>query len=250
MRANADGRVPGLATQSSPVRPAVAGVRQAEERRLVSVVFVELVPAGLGGQVDPEDLRELISAGLAQTMTEVEAFGGTVASISGFGMSVLFGAPQSHEDDPERALRASLRIAAAVGQPARSRQRRLWRRVQSRTAAPQAALSVRIGVESGTAVVGPMGDGDQMRYGAVGEVVGLAAALQSAAKPGTVLVARLPVQPPKRSSSGAEPGHTRALGRQPAQRELSRGSAATIGCRGRPASSGGAGHARRASVPN
>ena len=83
----------------------------------MSVVFVELVPAGLGGQVDPEDLRELISAGLAQTMSEVEAFGGTVASISGFGMSVLFGAPQSHEDDPERALRAALRIAAAVGQP-------------------------------------------------------------------------------------------------------------------------------------
>ena len=83
----------------------------------MSVVFVELVPAGLGGQADPEDLRELFSAGLAQTMSEVEAFGGTVASISGFGMSVLFGAPQSHEDDPERALRAALRIAAAVGQP-------------------------------------------------------------------------------------------------------------------------------------
>ena len=49
----------------------------------MSVVFVELVPAGLGGQADPEDLRELISAGLAQTMSEVEAFGGTVASISG-----------------------------------------------------------------------------------------------------------------------------------------------------------------------
>ena len=51
-----------------------------------------------------------------------------------------------------------------------------------------AVLSVRIGVESGTAVVGPMGDGDQVRYGAIGEVVGAAAALQSAAKPGTVLV--------------------------------------------------------------
>jgi hypothetical protein len=46
----------------------------------VSVVFVELAPTGLGGQADPEDLRELISSRLAQTMTEVEAFGGTVAS--------------------------------------------------------------------------------------------------------------------------------------------------------------------------
>ena len=211
----------------------------------MSVVFVELVPAGLGGQADPEDLRELFSAGLAQTMSEVEAFGGTVASISGFGMSVLFGAPQSHEDDPERALRAALRIAAAVGQPGPDGGALLgWR--GSRMAAAQAALSARIGVESGTAVVGPAGDGDQMRYGAVGEVVGLAATLQSAAKPGTVLVARPPVQPPRRFRVGAQPGHTRALGGQPAQGELSRGGAARIGRRGRPPWPGGPGHARRA----
>jgi class 3 adenylate cyclase/tetratricopeptide (TPR) repeat protein/two-component SAPR family response regulator len=183
----AEGRGPGLTTRSSPAEPGLARVRQAEERRLVSVVFVELVPAGLGRQVDPEDLRELFGAGLAQTMSEVEAFGGTVASISGFGMSVLFGAPQSHEDDPERALRAALRIAAAVGQPGTGGGAP-FSRPTSRMAAPQASLSVRIGVESGTAVVGPVGDGDQMRYAAVGEVVGLAAALQSAAKPGTVLV--------------------------------------------------------------
>ena len=171
VRASADGRGPGLTTSSPPVRPGVAGVRQGEERRLVSVVFVELVPAGLGGQADPEDLRELFSAGMAQTMSEVEAFGGIVASISGFGMSVLFGAPQSHEDDPERALRAALRIAAAVGQPGPNGGAPLgWR--SSRMAAPQAALSARIGVESGTAVVGPVGEGDQVRYGAVGEVVG------------------------------------------------------------------------------
>ena len=186
VRANVDRRVPGPAGRSSPVAPNAGAVRQLEERRLVSVVFVELAPAGIGGHLDPEDLRELVTAGLAQTMSEVEAFGGTVASISGFGMSVLFGAPQSHEDDPERALRAALRIAAAVAS------RRLTATplvaAASQTGAPQTALCVRIGVESGTAVVGPIGDGDQMRYGAVGEVVGVAAALQSAAKPGTVLV--------------------------------------------------------------
>ncbi len=57
-----------------------------------------------------------------------------------------------------------------------------------RTDPPQGVLSVRIGVESGTAVVGPIGHGEQMRHGTVGEVVGVAAALQSAAKSGTVLV--------------------------------------------------------------
>ncbi len=187
VRANAAGRLPCPGKPSLRAGSGVGSVRQWEERRLVSVVFVELNPAGLGGQVDPEDLRELISVGLAQTMSEVEAFGGTVASISGFGMSVLFGAPQSHEDDPERALRAALRIAAGVGHRGAEDDALLGHRA-GRTVAPQAALSVRIGVESGTAVVGPIGDGDQMRYGAVGEVVGLAAALQSTAKPGTVLV--------------------------------------------------------------
>src|ERR1039458_7766335 len=87
------------------------------ERRLVSVVFVELSPAGLAAQADPEDLRELVGGGLAAAISEVEPLGGTVASISGFGLSVLFGAPQSHEDDPERALRAALRVIAAVGRP-------------------------------------------------------------------------------------------------------------------------------------
>ena len=188
VRANAEDRVPALTTKNAPVGPRLVGVRQGEERRLVSVVFVDLNPAGLGRQVDPEDLRELTSAGLAQTMSDVEAFGGTVVSISGFGMSVLFGAPQSHEDDPERALRAALRIAAAVGQPEAHGKAVPGCRA-SRMAAAQTALSVRIGVESGTAVVGPIGDGDQRLYGAVGEVVGVAAALQAAAKPGTVLVA-------------------------------------------------------------
>ena len=126
VRANAEDRVPALTTMSAPVGPRLVGVRRGEERRLVTVVFVDLNPAGLGRQVDPEDLRELTSAGLAQTMSEVEAFGGTVVSISGFGMSVLFGAPQSHEDDPERALRAALRIAAAVGRPEARRERVSW----------------------------------------------------------------------------------------------------------------------------
>ena len=194
VRTNADGRVLGLRGRGSPVRPGVGTLGQGEERRLVSVIFVELAPAGLGGQVDPEDLRELVSGGLAQTMTEVEALGGTVASISGFGMSALFGAPQSHEDDPERALRASLRIAATVGRPAPHE--------DGRAGPSEAVLSVRIGLESGIAVVGPIGDGDQMRYGAVGEVVGVAAALQSAAKPGTVLVGPSTGLRPKRYSMG------------------------------------------------
>ena len=96
-------------------------------------------------------------------------------------------------------------------------------------------------------MVGPVGDGDQMRYGAVGEVVGLAAALQSAAKPGTVLVG-----PATRTAAEEifEWGPSQDIpvpsGASPLSGELSRRGAARIGRRGRPASPGGPGHARRA----
>jgi len=160
----------------------LASVRAVGERRLVSAVFVEL---SLGGpQADPEDLRELVGVGLARAISEAEAFGGTVVSVSGSGMSVLFGAPQSYEDDPERALRSALRITTAAARshgdgPSGS---------SGSSGTSGVALSVRIGVETGPAVVGPVGGGDKMGYGAVGEVVGAAAALQSVARPGSVLV--------------------------------------------------------------
>jgi DNA-binding SARP family transcriptional activator len=165
-RANVERAVP--LTGPGPVTPAGA-LSQAGERRLVSVAYVELTPAGLGAGADPEDLRELAGAGLAEAIAEAEAFGGTAASISPFGLSVLFGAPQAHEDDPERALRSALRTLAAVG-------------------GTQSALSVRAGVETGVAVVGPLATGTAVGYGAVGEVVEAAAALQSVARPGSVLV--------------------------------------------------------------
>ena len=153
---------------------------------MVSAVFVELSPVGLGAQSDPEDLRELIGVGLAGAISEAEQLGGTVASVSGFGLSVLFGAPQSHEDDPERALRASLRILAAVGQaPVRTGNEALG---APRIPTSSPALSARVGVETGVAVVGLVGRGEATGYGALGEVVGTAAALQSAARPGSVLV--------------------------------------------------------------
>ena len=122
--------------------------------------------------MDPEDLRQLVGEALAAVIAEVEGLGGTVTSVSGAGLVALFGAPEAHEDDPERAVRAGRRIlsALAVGgyHPGTG------------------TLSVRVGIETGPAVVGPSGPG--AGYGAVGEVVGAAAALQSAAKAGSVLV--------------------------------------------------------------
>ena len=99
---------------------------------------------------------------------------------------MLFGAPQAHEDDPERALRSALRISGGGRPYAR-------RAANGPAAAParpgtDVALSARIGVETGPAVVGPIGGGDRVDYGAVGDVVGAAATLESVAKAASVLV--------------------------------------------------------------
>ena len=110
--------------------------------------------AGLARELDPESLRDVIGRSLAAVIAEVEALGGTVTSVSGQGLQAMFGAPEAHEDDPERAARAAFRALSAVagidgGRPA-----------------------LRIGVETGPAVLGPIGGGARVEYGAVGEVVG------------------------------------------------------------------------------
>ena len=92
-------------------------------------------------------------------------------SISGSGLQAIFGAPQAHEDDPERAVRAAFRAMSAPDGDRR-----------------EGSPVLRIGIETGIAVVGPFAAGTSFEYGAVGAVVGAAAALQSAAKPGSILV--------------------------------------------------------------
>ncbi len=177
-------------TQSARGAPALAGDRgsaqREEERRLVTVALVELSPVGLVAQSDPEDLREVIGTGLAQAISEVEALGGAVMSVSGTIMSALFGAPRAHEDDPERALRSALRIAAALSNAPGGDGRGPVKPSGGRYTGME--LSVRLGVETGAAIAGPVGSGGQVGYSAVGAVVGAAAALQSVARPGSVLV--------------------------------------------------------------
>src|SRR5580765_8045892 len=136
-----------------------------EELRTVSVLAAEVTAEG---PADPEELRDVTGRCLAAVIAEVEALGGTVTSVSGGGLQAMFGAPEAHEDDPERAARAAFRALAAV-----------------------AAIdggTLRIGVETGPAVLGPIGGGARVEYGAVGEVVGQAAALQALARPGSALV--------------------------------------------------------------
>ena len=156
-------------SRSAPVPLSPAAAR--EELRTVSVLAAEVsAPAGLVGELDPESLHDVVGRSLTAVIAEVEALGGTATSVSGQGLQAMFGAPEAHEDDPERAVRAAFRALSAVA------------------ATDGGRPALRIGVETGPAVLGPIGGGSRVEYGAVGEVVGQAAALQSLARPGSALV--------------------------------------------------------------
>ncbi len=138
-----------------------------DERRLVTVVFAELAVPARRSSPEPETLAEVVVGGLSGVVAQMEAFGGTVTAVTGTGLVALFGAHESHEDDPERALRAVFKAVAA-------------------TSHTGGGLSLRAGIETGPTVVRSIGGTGH--YAAVGEAVGAAAALQSAANPASVLV--------------------------------------------------------------
>src|SRR5262245_52303796 len=82
-----------------------------EERKVVTVLFADLVGfTSRAEQMDPEDVRALLSPYYARLRAELERFGGTVEKFIGDAVMALFGAPVGHEDDPERAVRAALAI--------------------------------------------------------------------------------------------------------------------------------------------
>ena len=150
-----------------------------EERRVVTAVSADLVGStAISERLDPEEVRLVIGEAVARMVHAVEEFGGTVKDLAGDGVLALFGAPVAHEDDPERALRAGLRIVETV--------RDFSREVEQSFGVE--SLDVRVGVNTGPVVVGPVGAGGRVEYGASGNAVNLAARLQSSAEPGSVLV--------------------------------------------------------------
>ena len=158
---------------SAPAAP-VAAPHDTAERRQVTVMFSDLVGStALSARMDPEDLREVISAYQKCVAETVQRFGGFVAKYMGDGVLVYFGYPQAHEDDAERAVRAGLELVAAVG--------------ALKTHAP---LQTRVGIATGLVVVGDLiGSGASQEQAIVGETPNLAARLQGVAEPNSVVIA-------------------------------------------------------------
>jgi class 3 adenylate cyclase len=140
-----------------------------EERKVVTVLFADLVGfTSRAEQMDPEDVRALLSPYYARLRAELERFGGTVEKFIGDAVMALFAAPIAHEDDPERAVRAALAI-------------RDWVREEER-------IQVRLAVNTGEALI-MLGarptEGEGM---AAGDVLNTAARLQAAAPVNGILV--------------------------------------------------------------
>jgi class 3 adenylate cyclase/predicted ATPase len=167
-----------LAGEASTTPQLVSGsessTRDEAERRQVTVMFADLVGStALSTGMDPEDLREIISAYQKCVAEAVHHFGGFVARYVGDGVLVYFGYPHAHEDDAERAVRAGLELITIVA--------------GLKTHPPQ---QVRVGIATGLVVVGHLiPSGESEERGMVGETPNLAARLQSIAEPNMVVIA-------------------------------------------------------------
>jgi class 3 adenylate cyclase len=108
LRSDASGKTPPVDATTASSTPSATPEDRAE-RRQVTVMFSDLVGStALSARMDPEDLREVISAYQKCVAETVQRFGGFVAKYMGDGVLVYFGYPQAHEDDAERAVRAGL----------------------------------------------------------------------------------------------------------------------------------------------
>ena len=117
LRSDASGKTPSVDAATTSSAPS-AHPEDRAERRQVTVMFSDLVGStALSARMDPEDLREVISAYQKCVAETVRRFGGFVAKYMGDGVLVYFGYPQAHEDDAERAVRAGLELVAAVRRP-------------------------------------------------------------------------------------------------------------------------------------
>ncbi|WP_426409744.1 AAA family ATPase [Bradyrhizobium ganzhouense] len=144
------------------------------ERRQITVLFSDLVGStALSTRMDPEDLRQLITAYQKCVTEAVQRFGGFVAKYMGDGVLVYFGYPQAHEDDAERAVQSGLELVSEVK--------------KLKTDTP---LQTRVGIATGLVVVGDLvGSGQAQERGIVGETPNLAARLQGLAEPDMVVIA-------------------------------------------------------------
>ena len=151
---------------------AAAQVAPAEDRRMVTILFTDMVGStGMAEKLDPEEWRRIVAKTHTVIGDAITAHHGTIGQYLGDGLLAFFGAREASEADPENAIRAGLDTQAAVT-----------------NLLSEEKVQVRVGIHTGLVVVGELGAEAHKEFTASGDAMNLAARLQSAAPPGGVLI--------------------------------------------------------------
>lgn len=151
------------------------------ERRYLTIVFSDLSNfTELSEQLDPEELLELRDKYQRLALTIVERYGGFVSNFAGDGVLSYFGYPTAHENDAERAVRASLELVDAVS-----------KLDLSLPSSPGLGLRARVGLHTGIVLMAPeQASGGMLEHAVVGQAVNLAARLEQLAEPDTIVLSK------------------------------------------------------------
>src|SRR4051794_28730981 len=168
------GEAVAAAKPKVPAPAAAPAEAPPEERRQATVLFADLSGyTAAAERMDPEAVKALVDRTLRRLGEEIERFGGSIDKFIGDNVMGVFGAPVTHEDDPERAVRAGLAMQGAMEGANRISQEKYG-----------VEFSLRVGINSGEVMAGAVGD----RYTVMGDAVNVAARLQAAGRPDSVTV--------------------------------------------------------------
>ncbi len=149
------------------------------ERRVVTMLFCDVKGStAAADKLDPEEWSEIINGAFEHMIKPVYTYEGTVARLMGDGILAFFGAPLSHEDDPQRAILAGLDMLASIT-PYRDQIMHEW----------GIDVNLRVGINTGLVVVGAVGSDLRMEYTALGDAINLASRMEQTAEPGSVRIA-------------------------------------------------------------
>ena len=148
------------------------------ERSEATIIFIDIRGfTKLADQLDPEKATEIINNIFAPIVGIIDKYGGSINKFLGDGLMAVFGAPFSHEDDPERAARASIEITKSIEENGKIK---IGNRVKN--------LKARIGINTGLCISGEIGSSKRKEFTVIGDTVNLASRLQANATPGKILI--------------------------------------------------------------